>query len=330
MNSKKKIILSGMRPTGRLHLGNYLGALQNWVKLQDEYNCYFEIADWHAMTSEFKNPKEIKENCRDMLCVWLAVGLDPNKCTIFKQSDVPQHLELYFIFSAITPLGWLRRCPTYKEALGNIDNDDIKNYAFLGYPALQAADIALYRSGKVPVGEDQLPHLEMTREIVRRFNYLYDTDIMVEPEEILTRVARLKGTDGRKMSKSYSNTVFLTEDKKTLKQKINQMVTDPERIRIDDTGHPEVCSIFDYKKIFDSNNVKDIKSSCRSGEIGCVECKKLMYEKLEEFIGPVREKYRYYKENPDRVDEILYLGNKQAQKVAAKNLTDFKKAMQYG
>ncbi|MGM0440904.1 MAG: tryptophan--tRNA ligase [Elusimicrobiota bacterium] len=330
MNEKKGIILSGMRPTGRLHLGNYLGALQNWVKLQDEYNCYFEIADWHALTSEFKNPEAIKENCRDMLCVWLAVGLDPDKCIMFRQSDVPQHLELYFLFSAITPLGWLKRCPTYKEALENINNEDIKNYAFLGYPALQAADIALYRADRVPVGEDQLPHLEITREIIRRFNHLYDTDIMIEPEEILTKVARLKGTDGRKMSKSYDNTVFLTEEKEDLKQKINQMVTDPERIRIDDPGHPQVCSIFDYKKIFDAENVQELADNCRAGKIGCVECKKRMYEKMEEFIGPIRKKYRYYKNNPEKVDEILEKGNRLARKVARRNLNRFRKAMNYG
>ncbi len=207
----RKVILSGMRPTGRLHLGNYLGALQNWVRLQDEYECFFEIADWHALMSDYKNPSDVWDFGLDMMCVWLAVGLDPKRCVMFRQSDIEEHLELFFILSTITPLGWLQRCPTYKEALENMkESEDIRNYSFLGYPALQAADIALYRANFVPVGVDQLPHLEFTRELVRRFNNLYETDIMVEPNEILNKVDKLSGTDGRKMSKSYGNTIYLT------------------------------------------------------------------------------------------------------------------------
>ncbi|MEA3506388.1 MAG: tryptophan--tRNA ligase [Elusimicrobiota bacterium] len=326
----KEIILSGMRPTGRLHLGNYLGALRNWVELQEKYRCYFFIADWHALMSDYDDPASITRNCRDMLCVWLAVGLDPSECVIFRQSDVPEHLELFFIFSTITPLGWLQRCPTYKEALVNVDKKDIRNYAFLGYPTLQAADIALYRADRVPVGKDQLPHLELTREVIRRFNHLYDTDAMVEPGELLTKVQKLKGIDSRKMSKSFGNTIHLTEEEKDLKNKINQMVTDPARIRVDDKGHPEVCSVFTYHKIFNCEEAKEIEKGCRSGAIGCVECKKKLYSKLNEFINPIREKYHYYMENPKKVNKILEEGNRRAQKAAARNLKLFRQEMNYG
>jgi len=327
--SEKEIILSGMRPTGRLHLGNYFGALKNWVELQDKYRCFFEIADWHALMSDYDKPEEVEENCWDMLCVWLSVGIDPSKSVIFRQSDIPEHLELYFIYSLITPLPWLERCPTYKEALRNIQDKDIRNYAFLGYPALQAADIAIYRANKVPVGVDQLPHLEMTREIVRRFNYLYSTEVMVEPAEILTKVTKLTGTDGRKMSKSYNNTIYLTENGDDLEKKVRSMVTDPERIHPTDKGHPEVCTVFEYHKIFSEDKVEQIEKSCAAGETGCVNCKKILFENLEKLISPIREKYNYYKENEEEVKKLLKEGNKTARETAKKNLSEFKKAMNY-
>ncbi|MBN2406138.1 MAG: tryptophan--tRNA ligase [Elusimicrobia bacterium] len=326
---KKSVILSGMRPTGRLHLGNYLGALKNWVRLQDEYMCYYEIADWHALMSDFDNPGSVTELCRDMVCVWLAVGLDPDKCVMFRQSDVSEHLELFFIFATITPLGWLERCPTYKEALQNVQDKDLRNYAFLGYPSLQAADIALYRADKVPVGKDQLPHLELTREIVRRFNHLYSSDVMVEPDEILTEVQKLNGTDGRKMSKSYNNTILITEESADLKKKVSMMITDPERIHPDDKGHPEVCTVYEYRKIF-SADPASVEKRCRGGSMGCVECKKGLLEDLEALIAPVREKYRHYRDNPGEVDRILGEGNRKAREAAAANLKKFREAMSFG
>lgn len=325
----KEIILSGMRPTGRLHLGNYFGALKNWVNLQDEYMCYYMIADLHALMSDYDDPASVKDSCYDMLCVWLAVGLDPAQCIIFRQSDVPEHLELFFIYSTITPLPWLERCPTYKEALQNIKEKDIRNYAFLGYPALQAADIGMYCTDKVPVGKDQLPHLELTREIIRRFNGLYSTNVMVEPDALLTKVQKLKGTDGRKMSKSYGNTIYITESTKDLTKKIRSMITDPARIHPTDKGHPEVCTVFDYHKIFSNAEVKEIESKCMGGEIGCVKCKNILNEKLENIIAPIRDKYNEYKNNKEKVNKILEEGNARAGEAAGKNLNKFKKAMKY-
>ncbi len=316
-----------MRPTGKLHLGNYVGALKNWLKLQDEYKCYYEIADWHAMMSDYESPFLVKDQCRDMLCVWLAVGIDPEKSVIFIQSDVLGHLELYFILSVITPVSWLERCPTYKEALENIENKDIRNYAFLGYPALQAADIAIYRAGFVPVGYDQLPHLELTREIIRRFNFLYKTNIMVEPEALLSEVQKLCGTDGRKMSKSYNNTIYLTESKENLKKKIFSMITDPERIHPQDLGHPDICTVFEYQNVFSPAQTEEIKIKCSKGKIGCVHCKKTLFENLEKLISPIREKYNYYMNNKEVTDKILEKGNKEAALATSENLRNFKTAM---
>ncbi|MFH1415886.1 MAG: tryptophan--tRNA ligase [Elusimicrobiota bacterium] len=325
----KETILSGMRPTGRLHLGNYLGALKNWVQLQDEYNCHYFIADWHALMSDYADPGFIKGYSMDMLCVWLAVGLDPEKCIMFRQSDVPEHLELFFILSTLIPLPWMERCPTYKEALENIDEKDIRNYSFLGYPALQAADITLYSAEKVPVGKDQLPHLEFTREVVRRFNNMYGTDVMVEPEPLLTEVQKLNGTDGRKMSKSYGNTILLTETEEDLRKKVMSMVTDPARIHPADKGHPEVCIPFSYHSIFSPGEVSDIESRCRSGSIGCVECKKMLLEELGNMLGPVREKYNYYIGHMEEVRAVLEDGNRRASEAAKQNLQKFRLAMKY-
>lgn len=329
MTDTKEIILSGMRPTGALHLGNYFGALKNWVKLQNEYRCYYFIADWHALMSDYDEPATVKKYSEDMLCVFLAVGLDPSKCVIFRQSDVPAHLELFFIFSAITPLSWLERCPSYKEALQNIENKDIRNYAFLGYPALQAADIAIYSADKVPVGKDQLPHLELTREIIRRFNHLYSTDVMVEPEALLTQFQKLNGTDGRKMSKSYGNTIYITEKKDELTKKVKSMITDPERIHPTDIGHPEVCTVGGYHKIVSEDNLDEIILKCRTGKIGCVQCKNMLIENLDNLISPIREKYNYYKENMAEVNRILNEGNECARQTAGENLNKFKEAMKY-
>ncbi len=329
MSSGKGVILSGMRPTGRLHLGNYLGALKNWVKLQDEYECFFLIADWHALMSEYERADRLRENSLDMLCVWLASGLDPERCVMFRQSDICQHLELFFILSALTPVSWLERCPTYKEAVENSSTKDIANYAFLGYPALQAADIALYRAGHVPVGVDQLPHLEFTREIVRRFNNFYGGDLIPEPEPVLTEVVKLSGTDSRKMSKSYGNTILITEEPKELSRKINSMVTDPGRARASDPGNPEICTVFEYHKIFSPEALPAVESACRNAERGCVACKKELGLNLEKLISPIREKYLYYKENSDKVTKILEEGNSRASSRARENMRIFRKAMRY-
>lgn len=325
----KETILSGMRPTGRLHLGNYLGALRNWVNLQDDYTCNYFIADWHALMSDYENPENIYANSIDMVMVWLAAGIDPEKSIIFRQSDIPEHLELYFILSTMTPLGWLQRCPTYKEAMDNLKEKDITNYAFLGYPTLQAADITLYKAHRVPVGKDQLPHLEMTRELVRRFNHLYSTDIMVEPGELLTKVEKLQGTDGRKMSKSYKNTIFITEESDSLIKKVNSMITDPARIRKNDPGHPEVCTVYEYHSIFTESDKDSIAEECKKGTIGCVDCKKKLFNSLEELISPIREKYNSLKKQPDEVISILKKGNAKASLIASNNLKSFKKVMNF-
>src|SRR5690606_20430198 len=238
----KKVMLSGMRPTGKLHLGNYLGALENWVKLQDEYDCYYFIADWHALTTGYEDTSELKSNINSMVIDWLSAGLDPEKCTIFLQSSVKAHAEMHLLSSWMTPLSWLYRCPTYKDQLAQLKDRNITTYGFLGYPCLQAADILMYKAAAVPVGEDQVPHVELTREMARRFNYIFG-EVFPEPQAKLTKAKVLPGTDGRKMSKSYNNTIALSDDPDTVRKKVMSMVTDPARIRKDDPGHPEVCTV---------------------------------------------------------------------------------------
>lgn len=269
----KKTMLSGMRPTGALHLGNYFGALENWVKLQDEYDCYYFIADWHALTTGYEDTSELKSNINSMVIDWLSAGLDPEKCTIFLQSSVKEHAELHLLFSMMTPLSWLYRCPTYKDQLAQLKDRNITTYGFLGYPCLQAADILMYKAAAVPVGEDQVPHVELTREMARRFNYIFG-EVFPEPQAKLTKAKVLPGTDGRKMSKSYNNTIALSDDPDTVRKKVMSMVTDPARIRKDDPGHPEVCTVFSFHKVFNEEGVADTEAQCRAGSIGCVQCKK--------------------------------------------------------
>jgi tryptophanyl-tRNA synthetase len=270
----KKRILSGMRPTGKLHLGHLVGALDNWVKLQDEYECFFMVADWHALMSEYENTAVLSESMLDNVIDWLSAGIDPVKSTLFIQSEVPQHLELNMIFSCLTPLGWLERCPTYKEQLREIKTRNLNTYGFLGYPVLQAADILLYKAEKVPVGEDQLPHLELTREIARRFNSLYKKELFPSPDAILTKAPRLLGLDGRKMSKSYDNTIGLSDSAETIKKKTQAMFTDPKRIKLTDKGHPEICNVFSYYSIFIPQMQKEASDWCRNAKLGCTDCKK--------------------------------------------------------
>jgi len=323
---KKGTILSGMRPTGALHLGNYFGALENWVKLQDEYECYFFVADWHALTTGYEDTSQIKNNINDLVIDWLSAGLDPEKCVIFLQSSIKEHAELHLLFSMTTPLSWLLRCPTYKDQINQLKDKNITTYGFLGYPCLQAADILIYKAGFVPVGEDQLPHLELTREIARRFNYLFG-EVFPEPQAILTKAKVLPGTDGRKMSKSYGNTIALSDSPDTIRKKVSSMITDPARIRKDDPGHPEVCTVFSFHKVFNENEVPEIEQHCRGGKIGCVQCKKNLADKMVEHLEPIYEKRQKIVENPSIVKEILADGNEKARKVAQKTLEEVRKAM---
>lgn len=323
---KKGTILSGMRPTGALHLGNYFGALENWVKLQDEYNCYFFVADWHALTTGYEDTTQVKNNINDLVVDWISAGLDPDKCTIFLQSSVLEHAELHLLFSMTTPLSWLYRCPTYKDQLNQMKDKNITTYGFLGYPCLQAADILIYKADYVPVGEDQLPHLELTREIARRFNHMYD-EVFPEPDAILTKAKVLPGTDGRKMSKSYNNTIALSDSPDDIIRKVKTMVTGPARIRKDDPGHPEVCTVFSFHKIFNESEVSEIEEQCRAGKIGCVQCKKKLADKMIEYLEPIYERRQNILKNPDMIKEIIHTGNENAKKVAQKTMEEVRKAM---
>lgn len=317
----KDRILSGMRPTGKLHLGNLLGALENWKKYQDQMECFFMVADWHALMSEYKDPKELKQNSLECVKDWIAFGLDPEKSVIFIQSDVKEHLELAAVFGALTPIPWLERNPTYKEQLQELKDKDVFTYAFLGYPVLQAADILLYKATKVPVGNDQLPHLELTREIARRFNFLYK-EVFPEPQPILTQMARLLGLDNRKMSKSYGNMITLSEPEEVIRKNVKTMITDPARVRLKDPGHPEVCNVFSYHKLFNTGEVDEIKTGCEGATLGCTDCKMKMADKLVEFLKPAQEKRKELDEK--KIEAILEDGAQKARKVAQKTIEEVK------
>lgn len=319
----KKIVVSGIRPTGTLHLGHIVGALPNWIKLQDNYTCFFFIADWHAMTSHYEKSKELKGFTREIIAISLAFGLDPKKVVIFEQSKVPQHLELAYILSCITPISWLERCPTYKEQIINIEGKDLNNYAFLGYPVLQAADILIYKGEYVPVGEDQLPHLELTREIARRFNNFYG-NFFPEPQPLLTSFPKLLGPDNRKMSKSYNNAIYITDKNEDIKKKVISMFTDPSRIKRTDPGHPEICNVYTYYKIFASEEASKTEYECRNAIRGCTDCKSLLAKELVNFLAPYKEKLHYYLSNINLIDSILDEGAKTAQKIASENLAQIK------
>ncbi|PKM83930.1 MAG: tryptophan--tRNA ligase [Firmicutes bacterium HGW-Firmicutes-13] len=322
----KGVILSGMRPTGRLQLGNLLGALDNWVKLQDDYQCYFCVVDWHALTTEYESPVNIRENINEMVIDWLSAGLDPGKSVIFKQSDVKEHAELHLLLSMITPLTWLERCPTYKDQILQLKDKNIATYGFLGYPLLQAADILIYRATAVPVGEDQAPHIELTREIARRFNFLYGT-VFPEPKTILNIVKLLPGTDGRKMSKSYGNTINLSASPEEIREKVRSMITDPRRIHKADPGNPEVCTVFAFHKIFNPEGVDEIEELCRKGKIGCVQSKKILAEKMIEYLRPIYEKRQDLLKKPEYIREILDAGKEKAAKKARQTMAEVREAM---
>ena len=323
-------VLSGMRSTGKLHLGNYVGALDNWVRMQDQYQCFFMVADWHALTTDYADTSRIKENSLDVVLDFLAAGLDPERSVIFIQSHVPAHAELHLLFSMITPLGWLERVPSYKEQQENIKGKDLTTYGFLGYPCLQAADILIYKADVVPVGEDQVAHVELTREIARRFNSFYGKsgDVFPEPKALLTPAAKLPGTDGRKMSKSYGNAILLTDPEPVVRQKLKTMVTDPARVRRSDPGNPDVCPVGDLHKIFSSKDtIAKVNEGCRSAGIGCIECKSWAADALVKLLNPMQERRRKFEENPALAWDILEDGTNRARKAAGETMDEVRAAM---
>src|ERR1035441_10113491 len=362
--SSKKRVLSGMRSTGKLHLGNYVGALENWVRMQDEYECFFFIADWHALTTDYADTSRLKENSVEVLLDWLAAGLDPEKCVMFIQSHVPAHAELHLLLSMITPLGWLERVPTYKEQKENIKEKDLGTYGFLGYPVLQSADILIYKADVVPVGEDQVAHVELTREIARRLNgfygetkqpqiirtgssrtkvltsdgtevelepkadYVIPNIVFPEPAALLTPAPRLPGTDGRKMSKSYGNALLLTDPEPVVRQKLKTMVTDPARVRRTDRGNPDVCPVGDLHKIFsDQETMARVYEGCRSAGIGCIECKGWAADALVKILNPMQERRKKYEDNPRLAWDILEARSARAREGAGGTMDEVRKAM---
>ena len=308
-------VLSGMRPTGKLHLGNYRGALYNWLRLQHQYECYFFIADWHALTTDYADTSRVKENILDVALDWLGAGLDPELCTMFVQSWVPQHAELHLLLSMITPLGWLERVPSYKEQQENLREKDLSTYGFLGYPLLQSADILIYQADFVPVGQDQVAHVELTREVARRFNNFYPAEPLVlpEPQHLLTPSPKLPGTDGRKMSKSYGNTVLMSDPEPVIRQKLKTMVTDPARIRRSDPGNPDVCPVFDLHKIFSSTETQQkVREGCTTAGIGCIECKGWLADAVVAELAPIQERRRKHEAEKETVWQILQEGSAKA------------------
>ncbi len=324
----KKKILSGMRPTGRLHLGHLVGALKNWSLLQNDYECFFMVADWHALMSEYKDASGLNEFSLDNVIDWLSCGIDPDKAIIFIQSQIPEHLELYMVLSCITPLGWLERCPTYKEQLRELKTRQLNNYAFLGYPVLQAADILLYKSEVVPVGEDQLPHLELTREIAKRFNHLYNKKVFPQPQAKLTKTSRLLGLDGRKMSKSYDNYIGLSDTAEGISKKVMSMFTDPRRIKRTDPGRPQVCNVYSYYKVFaDEKTCAVVEIECKGAKRGCTDCKKEFACLLNDYLKPIQEKRKELKSDKNRIIRILEKGREKARSAAMATMDEVRQTI---
>ncbi len=325
--SPKRRILSGMRPTGRLHLGNYYGALYNWVKLQEHYRCYYFVADWHAITTEYEAPQDISGFIPEMIIDWLSAGLDPEKSTLFVQSAIPEHAELFLIFAMFTPVPWLERNPTYKDQIQALAHKDLTTFGFLGYPVLQAADILMYKAEGVPVGVDQVPHVEMTREIARRFNHLY-RPIFPEPEALLTEIPKLTGTDGRKMSKSFDNCIYLSDAPEVMAQKVRQMTTDTLRPFRRDPGEPDRCLAFPFHRLnLPRERLAEIIQDCRAATLGCVDCKKLLAESLLKNMAPLQERRRHFEAHPDEVRDILQEGNKRAREQARQTMAEVREAI---
>ena len=328
MNAKR--ILSGMQPSGVLHLGNYFGALLNWVQLQDEFECFYFIADWHSLTTQYEDPSRIREYTLEVAVDWLASGIDPEKSTLFVQSRIPEHAELHLILSMIVPVPWLERNPTYKEKQDEIKNVEMSSYGFLGYPVLQTADITLYKAHYVPVGIDQAPHLEISREIVRRFNNLYKKNVLIEPQARISQTPKLNGLDGRKMSKSYNNAIYLSDSAEEITAKVRSMLTDPARKRRNDPGDPDVCNLFPLHKLFSPPEMQQqIDRDCRTAGIGCTDCKKMLTETMLQGLGPHMERRREMAAKPKEVEEILEEGTRKAKRVAHVTLEEVKEAMRF-
>jgi tryptophanyl-tRNA synthetase len=327
VTTTRERVLSGMRPTGKIHLGNHLGALANWVTLQDDYDCFFFVANWHALTTLGEEIREVPANTIEMVADWLAAGLDPERSTLFIQSLVPEHAELHLIFSMLTPVGWLERVPTYKEMVEQLGLES-PSYGLLGYPLLQAADILMYKARWVPVGIDQVPHVELTREVARRFNHAFNVDVFPEPQAKLTEIPKVPGTDGRKMSKSYGNAIYLSDDAQTVRQKIRPMVTDPARKRRSDPGNPDVCPVFDLHRIFTPPADREwAAQGCRTAGIGCLDCKDKLLEHMEPALGPIRERRREMIDKPDAIVKVLEDGSRRAREVSGKTMDEVRRVV---
>jgi len=329
MSSNQKIILSGNRPTGRLHLGNYTGALENWVALQKDFTCYFMVADWHVLTTDYEHTEEIRTNTREMILDWIGAGLDPETSTLFIQSKIKEHAELFLLLSMLVTIPRLERNPTVKEQVRDLALDQNISYGHLGYPVLQAADILIYRADLVPVGEDQLPHIEITREIARKFNLFYG-NVFPMPEGQLTRFPRFPGLDGRRMSKSLGNTIEISDSPEQIKKKVMTAFTDPSRKRKSDPGHPEICLIFEYWKKFKPEKVEEIREGCTGATLGCVQCKQQVAEAIADYFRPLREKRKELEETPGAVDEIIRMGNEKARERAVETMEMVREAMHIG
>jgi tryptophanyl-tRNA synthetase len=319
-------IVSGMRPTGRLHLGHYFGVIKNWLELQKENECFFFAADWHALSTKYEDKLSLKDLSLDLVKTWLACGVDAEKSTLFIQSDIKEHAELYLVLNMITPVGWLERNPSYKDLMEQPEFKDKNMAGFLTYPVLQAADIIMYDAEIVPIGEDQKPHLELAREIVRRFHHLFDTKIFKEPKDILTETSKLPGLDGRKMSKSYNNSIYLDDSSEDIWQKVRSAKTDTKRIKKTDPGEPEVCTVWDYHKIFSDKETQDkIYSECKAGSIGCMQCKKECAANIDKFITPIREKKDSLSD--EFVIDVIKKGEAKAKDIASQKMAKINKVI---
>ena len=331
MQASQSRVLSGMRVTGKLHLGHYHGVLKNWARLQSQYNCFFCAVDWHALTTHYTDPRILNENIWDMIIDWLAVGIDPKQATVFIQSDVPETAELHLLLSMITPVSWLERIPSYKDQQANLHEKDLSTYGFLGYPMLQSADILLYKASLVPVGEDQVSHIEFTREVARRFNFLYGRSgntILPEPKALLAPHSKLTGLDGRKMSKSYHNTISLRESPADIAHKIRTMPTDPARIKRTDPGEPEKCPVWPLHQVYSTPDVKSwVQKGCRSAGIGCLDCKQPVIDSIQKEVSAIRERAQEYEENPSLVKHIVAQGAEKARDIARGTLKEVKETM---
>ncbi|MDH3257198.1 MAG: tryptophan--tRNA ligase [Nitrospinota bacterium] len=326
----KKRILSGMQPSGLLHLGNYFGALKNWIELQEQFECFYFVADWHSLTTLYEDPSHIKQYTFEVAVDWLSAGLDPEKSTLFVQSRIPEHAELHLILSMVVPVPWLERNPTYKEKQVEVKSVDMSSYGFLGYPVLQTADIVLYDADYVPVGIDQAPHLELSREIVRRFNGIYKTKVFKEPQSKISEIPKLNGIDGRKMSKSYNNAIYLSDSEQEITKKVKSMLTDPARGLRTDPGDPDVCNLFPFHKLYSPPEMqKEVDRDCRTAAIGCGDCKLKLIDTMLKGLKPHMERRREIASKPKMVEEILEAGTRKAQKVAKATMDSAKQAMKF-